>query len=201
MARGNSSKDAPSPPPMTDIKKSDTTIDVWVPVQSGGPYTYVTPQGLAPRPALVPGCVVRVPLGRRQVTGIVASVSRIDLLPDPTLAQKLKPVVAVLEIPPVPDSFLRFLLWVARYTCTPLGRLVKMALSGARTAPPRRVVYRLSEAARHQVPASPPRGRVYDVLASGGACSAAKLAAKAHVSTGLITRMARSGLLVRELED
>jgi primosomal protein N' (replication factor Y) len=88
------------------------------------PFDYLPPPGLTP--AAVPlGARVRVPVGHREVVGIVvehADQSQIS-------ASALKPVQQVLDITPVLDrALMQLLRWTADYYHHPLGEVIAAAL-------------------------------------------------------------------------
>jgi primosomal protein N' (replication factor Y) len=86
-----------------------------------GTYDYRLPAGLDAGP----GHFVVVPLGGREAVGVVW-----DGDPDLTLpAHKLKNVQAVLDAPPMGESLRRFVEWVAAYTLSPPGAVLRMAMS------------------------------------------------------------------------
>src|SRR5690349_8444556 len=101
---------------------SGTRLPVMLPLPlEAGTYDYRLPLGLdAP-----PGSFVVVPLGPRETIGVVW-----DGEPDPALpARRLKEVQAVLDAPPMTESLRRFVEWVAAYTISPPGAVLRMAMS------------------------------------------------------------------------
>ncbi|OWK20387.1 hypothetical protein AJ88_30195 [Mesorhizobium amorphae CCBAU 01583] len=72
---------------------------VLVPMPAERPYTYAVPMGMR----VVPGSIVRVPLGPRQVAGIVwdGAVEKVD-------AKKLRPIEQVFDCPPIDRAMRRF---------------------------------------------------------------------------------------------
>lgn len=80
---------------------------------------------------LNPGQLVTVPFGKRALTGLVWRESHGHLPPE-----RRKQIASICPLPPLPPDFLEFLLWSARYTMTPVGLLLKMALSGTSLPPP-----------------------------------------------------------------
>lgn len=83
-----------------------------------GCYDYISTENL------YPGQFVKASLGRRQTIGIVW-----DKKPDMTLpTDKIKEISQVLDICPLPIETIRFVNWVAAYTLSPLGTVLKMAL-------------------------------------------------------------------------
>ena len=89
-----------------------------LPVAEG--YDYLSP---APPPCV--GSFVEVPLGKRQALGVVwgPGSGAVD-------TKKLKAIERVLDLPPLPEALRRFVDWVAHYTVTPPGTILKMALGG-----------------------------------------------------------------------
>ena len=92
---------------------------VLVPMPAERPYTYAVPAGMR----VVPGSIVRVPLGPRQVAGIVwdGAVENVD-------AKKLRPIEQVFDCPPIDRAMRRFVDWVAQYTLSPPGMVARMLL-------------------------------------------------------------------------
>lgn len=74
--------------------------------------------------ALPAGTFVRAPLNRKQAVGVVW-----DTPPDMTVPPaKIKPISAVLPVPPLSAQTIEFVNWVAGYTLSPVGMVLKMAL-------------------------------------------------------------------------
>ena len=70
------------------------------------------------------GSIVVVPVGDREVIGIVSSFS-----PKPDEVIKIKPILHILEVPPILQAMLDFIHWVSKYNIIALGSVVKMVLS------------------------------------------------------------------------
>jgi primosomal protein N' (replication factor Y) len=113
--------------------------------------------------ALEPGAVVAVPLGRRDLVGVVW-----DDAPDETIAaERLKPVLGVASRVRLTDELRRFVDFVARYTMSPRGAVLKMVLrNGEGLAEPKPEVA-LSLTAASPERWTPARRAVADVLADG----------------------------------
>lgn len=98
-----------------------TRVSVLLPLPLAGAYDYLVPEGLA----LQPGEFVVVPLGTREVLGVVWGPGTDGV--DPA---KLKAVVERLEnAPALPEAVMRFVDWVASYTLAPPGAVLRMAMS------------------------------------------------------------------------
>ncbi|HEV7266891.1 MAG TPA: primosomal protein N' [Falsiroseomonas sp.] len=161
---------------------------------AAGTYDYGLPAGLdAP-----PGSFVVVPLGGRETIGVVW-----DGTPDPTLpAHKLKQVQAVLDAPPMTGSLRRFVEWVASYTLSPPGMVLRMAMSApsALEPPTAKAGWQIAPGAiREDVKLTPARQRVLDRLGPGEVRSGTDLAEAAGVSPGVVRGLADAGLLVPAL--
>jgi primosomal protein N' (replication factor Y) len=159
-----------------------------------GTYDYRLPAGLDAGP----GHFVVVPLGGREAIGVVW-----DGEPDPALpAHKLKNVQAVLDAPPMGESLRRFVEWVAAYTLSPPGAVLRMAMSAPAALEPlpaKAGWQAASGALREDVKLTPARQRVLDLLGPGEVRSGGDLAVAAGVSPGVVRGLADAGLLVPAL--
>lgn len=136
---------------------------VLVPAPVGRAYSYAVPPGMT----VAPGDYVRVKLGRRDMVGVAWGESAEDI--------KLKPILEKLPLPPMGSVQRDFIDWVAAYTMTPAGMVLKMCLSAPDIfSPPKAAarVYRLTKFARDH--ASPPPSRRGEV-GRGGAANAKTL--------------------------
>ncbi|MEN0002257.1 MAG: primosomal protein N' [Pseudomonadota bacterium] len=97
------------------------TVPVLVPVPSPVPYTYAVPADMT----VFPGSIVQVPLGSRQVPGIVWDDDRAGDEIDPG---KVRQITEVFECPPVTAETRKFIDWVARYTLSAPGMVARMVL-------------------------------------------------------------------------
>ncbi|MHA1601007.1 MAG: primosomal protein N', partial [Alphaproteobacteria bacterium] len=140
-------------------------VSVLLPLPLPGAYDYLAP---VDRP-LCPGEVVRVPLGRREMAGVVwdrpVDADAADAVAADVPASRLKSVLSRYDVPPFPAVQRRFIDWVAGYTMAPVGAVLRMALSvPAALDPPRPVAaYRLGGAApavKLTAPLTPARRRV-----------------------------------------
>src|SRR5260370_13479904 len=96
-------------------------IRVLLPLPLPEALDYLAPQGTSP-PA--PGSFVRVPLGQRNLVGIV-----LDGAGDELPAERLKPVLEVLPIPQLQPGLPRFVERVGPYTMAPPGSVLRIAMT------------------------------------------------------------------------
>jgi primosomal protein N' (replication factor Y) len=88
-----------------------------------GPLDYRVPDGMA----APPGSIVKVPLGPRQVTGVVWDEGRLE--GTPVAAAKLRPILGVYDSPPIPETLRRLIEWTADYYLAPLASVLRMSLA------------------------------------------------------------------------
>ena len=99
-----------------------------------GPLDYRVPHGMA----VEPGSIVVAPLGPRQLLGVVWEP---EYMPSPTEVgdNRLRPLLAVADVPPLGAALRRLVEWTADYYLAPPASVVRMslastsALEGART--------------------------------------------------------------------
>src|SRR5882672_6490853 len=165
-----------------------TFVDVLVPVALDHVYSYRVPRDLD----LAPGDLVAVPLGPRQATGVVWA-DNVEVRPG--LHNRLKDVVEKLDVPPLKRELMTFIDWVAGYTLSPRGMVLRMALRmGEHLGPAReRVGVRLAGVAPERMTAA--RGRVLALLADGLARGKSDVAEEAGVSPGVIDGLVDEGTL------
>ena len=106
---------------------STRVVDVLVPVALDQAYSYRVPAGLE----LAPGDVVTVPLGARDDAGVVWADNP---NPNPRLHNRLKDVDEKLDVPPLKAELRQFVDWVAGYTLSSRGMVLRMALAHGRAS-------------------------------------------------------------------
>ncbi|MBL23851.1 MAG: primosomal protein N' [Rhodospirillaceae bacterium] len=165
-------------------------IKVLIPLPLAGPYDYRAPVDLK-----IPlGSFVYVPLGTRTALGVVWSDEGSGEVDE----SRLKDIESLAEAPPLPDSVRRFVDWVAEYTLSPPGSVLRMAMSTpqALTPPKPRIAFALvTDPPEFRMTAA--RNRVLEVLADGPPRMAAELAREAGVGTGVVRGLADGGVLDR----
>ncbi len=135
-------------------------VEVLVPVALDHTYSYGVPDGLA----LEPGDLVGVPLGASDTLGVVWTK---DPVIDPRLDNRLKDVDEKLDYPPLTPELRKFVDWVADYTLSSRGMVLRMCLRmGTRLGPERvRIGVRLAGPPPRRMTAA--RERVLALLADG----------------------------------
>ena len=107
-------------------------VDVLVPVALNQTYSYRVPRGME----LAPGDVVCVPLGPREVVAVVWAE---NANPDPRLHNRLKDVGEKLDVPPLKEELRELVDWVANYTLSARGMVLRMSLRMGENLGPERM--------------------------------------------------------------
>src|SRR4030088_3046959 len=175
----------------TASASSTGIVDVLVPVALNQAYSYRVPRGME----LKPGDVVCVPLGPREVVAVVWAE---NANPDPRLHHRLKDVGEKLDVPPLKEELRSLVDWVAHYTLSPRGMVLRMTLRmGDHLGPERvRMGVRLVGAPAQRM--TPARRRLSDILSDGLLHGKSDAAKEAGVSTGVIDGLVDEGTLATE---
>ncbi len=167
---------------------ADDRVAVLLPLPLLGAFDYAG-GGLSPSP----GDFVRVPLSGREVVGVVwpqaAAGKAVPLA-------RLKAVRARLDLPPLSPDMLRFIDWVAAYTLTPPGAVLKMVMSTPAAFEPVPV-------RRAYVRGGPPparltaeRARLLEMLLDDKPRSVSELCRLAYVGEGVVRGLIEAGTLM-----
>jgi len=166
-------------------------VDVLVPVALNQTYSYRVPRDMK----LQAGDVVGVPLGPREVLAVVWAD---DANPDPKLHNRLKDVAEKRDIAPLKSELRAFVDWVASYTLSARGMVLRMCLRMGEHLGPERVrlgVRLFGEPPRRLTPA---RQRVIELLSDRLVHGRADAAREAGVSAGVIDGLIDEGTLTTE---
>ncbi|MBT5048307.1 MAG: primosomal protein N' [Rhodospirillaceae bacterium] len=168
-------------------------VSVLLPLPLSGAFDYGVPSGMT----VAVGDYVIVPLGNRQVNGVVWGASKDDVD-----SKKIKDITGLLDVPHMPDALRRFVDWVASYTLTLPGQVLRMTMSvpSALDAPRTITAYRvapgaLTDQTDSRIRMTAARRRVLDILTDKPPHPAAKIAKDAGVSPSVVRSMADAGLL------
>jgi len=165
---------------------TDSTVQVLLPLALDDAYTYLVPEGMV----LGAGDYVRVPLGPRQVIGVVWTTG--GTAPD---TAKLRPVSEKFEAPAMPELHRQFIDWVAQYYLEQPGSVLRMALRvpEALGEPRQQIAYRISGSEPEKLTSQ--RARVLDVAGDGLARRARELAQEAGVGASVVKGLVKAGAL------
>ena len=152
-------------------------------------YEYRVGEGMA----LHEGDFVRAPLGRREVNGVVWGAGADDVD-----ESRIRDVAQRLKNPPMGDVSRQFVDWVAAYTVSPPGAVLKMAMSvpAALEEPKPKIAYGLNPTPP-EIKMTKARQRVIDVLADGQPPRpGTELAGEAAVGISVVSGLVKAGALL-----
>src|SRR6202140_1140342 len=175
----------------TSSATSTGVVDVLVPVALDQNYSYRVPRGME----LGPGDVVCVPLGPREAVAVVWAEKA---NPDPRLHNRLKAVGEKLDVPPLKEEMRSLVDWVANYTLSARGMVLRMTLRMGEHLGPERVrlgVRLIGEVPKRMTPA---RRRLIEVLSDRLLHGKSEAAKEAGVSGGVIDGLVDEGTLTTE---
>ncbi|MCC6983378.1 MAG: primosomal protein N' [Bauldia sp.] len=182
--------DAPASGPADDAfdgaPAAQRVVSVLIPLAVEGPYSYRAPRGMR----IEPGSIVQVPLGTRSYIAAVW-----DDAPDLADPDRLRDIEEVLDTPPLGADTRRFVDWVADYTLTPRGMILRMVLRspGALAPEPTTTAVRLAGPLPERL--TPARLRVLELLSDHKPWARSALTAAANVSSSVVAGLVDSGTL------
>ena len=171
---------------MTKDSPLSNVVPVMVPMPAERPYSYAVPEDMR----VEPGSIVRVPLGPREVAGIVW-----DGPGEAVAAKKLRAITEVFDCPPISEEMRRFVDWVAGYTLSPPGMVARMLLRAPAAfdpEPPTEGLRLVEGMGPDRLTAA--RGRVMEMAADGQAWTRPGLAHAAGVSSSVIDGLRAQGV-------
>jgi primosomal protein N' (replication factor Y) len=161
-------------------------VPVLVPMPAPKPYSYAVPEGMA----VQPGSIVQVPLGPRQVLGVVW-----DGIDDGSVdPKKLKAITRAFDCPPLAKDMRTFLDWVATYTVSPPGLVARMALRAPAAFDPEPMIegLRLTDTRPERMTSA--RERVIATADNGFTWTRSGLAHAAGTSSSVIDGLTAQGV-------
>ncbi|HEY0145636.1 MAG TPA: primosomal protein N' [Methylovirgula sp.] len=159
--------------------------DVLVPVAIDQTYSYRVPAEFD----LAEGDFVEVPLGTRQTVGAVWEIT------DGALGSNLKALSARFDIPPLGARLRAFVDWVARWTLSPRGMVLRMCARAPFYAVEEKPRIGLRRAGPEPKRMTPARARVLAAIEGNLAIVKSDLAERAACSTSVIDSLVDEGTL------
>ena len=154
--------------------------------QAIGPLDYRLPDDMTAGP----GCVVMVPLGPRKLPGVIWDD---DVFGDEAIAaSKLRPVLELLECPPLGRGLRRLINWVADYYLTSHAAVLRMVLSSSAAFTATGTIIEYRRTGFEPTRLTPQRAAALDAL-EGAQGLVRELAAEAGVSDAVIRGLIKAG--------
>ncbi|MCG8447288.1 MAG: primosomal protein N' [Hyphomicrobiales bacterium] len=169
------------------------TVSVLLPVAAGSPFSYRAPEG-TPCP---PGTWVKVPLGPREVIATVWDAPQKGEAEDKVAPEKLRPVAEVFPAAPLPEKARRFIDWVADYTLSDPGAVLRMVIRSpeALLPPKQHLGLRITGIEPDRMTAA--RTRVLQLARNGLVWPKATLATEAGVTASVVSGLEKLGTLTK----
>lgn len=170
---------------MTADSPRTRAAPVLVPMPAERAYSYAVPDGMQ----VVPGSIVRVPLGPREVAGIVwdGPVEAVD-------PKKLRPIAHVFDCPPITEHMRRLVDWIAQYTLSPPGMVARMILRAPEAFDPEPWTEGIKRSDGEPDRMTAARSRVLEMANDGMAWTRSGLAHAAGVSSTVIDGLRAQGV-------
>ena len=167
------------------VGKTDI-VPVLLPVAVERPYSYRVPAGMV----VAPGDIVAVPLGTQRRIGVVWDGAGEEVAPG-----RLRDILETFDCPAIPERMRRFLDWVADWTISPPGMVLRMTLRAPEALVPPKPArgVRVTGVAPQRMTAA--RARVLEAAGQGMAWLKRALAEAAGVSAGVIDGLVAQGAL------
>ncbi len=129
------------------------------------------------------GSYVCAPLGSREVPAVVWGKGLGDVQ-----SNKIKSIVSVYDVRPMPDVHRRFLDWVAMYTMAPKGSVLKLSLSAPKALEPPSTItgYTIGDVQEGELGLSPAAKRVMSIAQDGLPRRLSELATESECSTSVV---------------
>src|SRR5215469_9547062 len=172
----------------SSAESRDDRASVLLPLPLAGAYDY----GVSSEVNVAPGDFVAAPLGRRKLMGVVWGAAS-----GAVAAEKLKPISERLAVSPLPEELRKLIDWVANYTLSPPGAVLRMAMSVPDALEPPRplAAFALSDDGRAALAAedktlTKARRRVLQAAGEGPPDTASDLARRAACGAGVVRSLA-----------
>ena len=165
-----------------------------LPLALPAPYDYLVPEGTH----VEPGRFVVAPLGPVEYLGVVWTRPE-DAPPPDIKPEKLRAIIEVIDdVPPLPRVSLDFADWVANYTLSSPGMVLRMMMSAGRAFDPPAPRYGVRLVGSPPSRMTPARARVIEAASNGMIWVKSSLAEAAGVSVSVIDGLVDSGTLIAE---
>ena len=165
-----------------------------LPLALPAPYDYLVPEGTR----VEPGQFVIAPLGPVEYLAVVWTRPEGEA-PPKIKPEKLRAIVEVIDdVPKVPRVSLDFADWVAKYTLSSPGMVLRMLMSASRAFSPPAARYGVRLVGAPPTRMTPARARVIEAASNEMIWLKSSLAEAAGVSTGVIDGLVDSGTLIAE---
>lgn len=174
------------------LPTASNIVSVQLPLGIDAPYDYLLPDDIE----VAPGDFVVVPLGQQRRIGVVWGEPR-DIASAEVDPDKLRQIISLLDVPPLPAASLEFAQWVARYNLMPLGVVLRMMMSAPKIFEPQKPRFGVKRAGPPPSRMTPARKRILEITDNDLIWPKGQLAKDADASAAVINGLVKSGTLVQ----
>jgi len=153
-----------------------------------GPLDYRVPDAMA----IEPGSVVVAPLGPRQLIGVVWEPDRLQT--EEVGDNRLRPLVSVMDVPPIPAPVRRLVEWTSNYYLAPAASVLRMVLPSSAALEGPRQLTEYAPTGRAPDRLTPRREKALAAI-EGRQGTIRELAAHTDVSDSVIRGLVNAGAL------
>ncbi|MGQ0740777.1 MAG: primosomal protein N' [Alphaproteobacteria bacterium] len=171
---------------VAELGTETARVSVLLPLPLTGPYDYALPKGVVP----ARGALVRAPLGKRELVGVVWGA------PEGVAEKKLREAVLAGDAR-LPRALLDFIAWVARYTLAPPGSVLALSLRVLAAFAPETPRQAFKLGSKKPARLTEARARALSLMQDGLARSASEIAREAAVTPSVVRALAGQGALLR----
>lgn len=167
-------------------------VQVLLPVPVTEPFDYLCHTD---SPECVPGTFVYVKVGNKDSVGVVWGQAPVGSRNDVPLS-KLKQIEGAAPLPPMTKELRDFIGWVARYTLSPVGSVLRMCVPAIRSliAVPEKTHYLLGTVP-DTIRITPARQMVFDLLADNKPRTSTEIVKTCGVTSAVIQGLLKTGAL------
>lgn len=178
-------------PPAEGHADPNFSVKVLFPLPLSKAYDYLPPAGVE----LAPGTWVRAPFGPREIFGVVWQAGEDDEISDPA---KLKSIIDVMDVPRLPQTVANFVEWVAGYSMSPLGTVLRLVMRSGDVLKPTTPMMAFQPTGLTPAKMTPARRKFFEQLDDQPRTVRAH-AERSGVSDGVVRGIIKAGAL-RSLE-
>lgn len=163
--------------------------NVLVPLPLANPLSYKAPADLD----LCEGDYVRVPFRNKEIIGVIWTISDNTDLPE----KKIKELIDKIDLPPLPQIHRDFINWMASYTLSDKGSVLKLTLSAPGAFNPSKAQsgYRLSSTRGDDQSLTGKQRQAVQTIQDGLLRKQAEIAREAGVSASVVKSLLEKGII------
>lgn len=166
--------------------EQENLVKVLLPRMLPQAFTYAVPEEIEVKS----GDFVLVPLGNNVIYGVVWGVATEDIK-----SSKIKKIISRADSPSLKKPLRKFITWVADYTLSPPGSVLKMAMSVTEALKPEAVIEAYELVAIPNIKLTPSRQKIVDLLQESSPLTIKEIMERAEVGRSVIKGLAEKKII------